>query len=178
MARRVPLYVLAVSLLGFGCAPPPPPPGPVRDAPEDIAALNAVRAGFIAAYKAGDAQAIANLYTEDAISEPNNQATLEGRQAIVDSLTSMFELVSVNVDLVPDETTTLGEVGLDRGHYTVVVTPKAEDATPTTAEGRYLVVLVKMPDGSWKVARDIDNAGAPPMPPAEPEGTGSGSNDQ
>jgi len=169
--RRVSLCCVFAAVLAFaGCAPPAPQ-APERDAPADIAALNAVRSGFVAAYKAGDAQAIAQLYSEDAISEPNNQATLEGRPAIVESLTSMFELVAVDVELIPDETTTLGDVGFDRGHYVVTVTPKGEGGSPSTSEGRYLVILARQADGTWKVIRDIDNAGAPPMAPAE--GTGS-----
>jgi len=172
--RRVSLCCVFAGVLALAACASPPPPAPERDAPADIAALNAVRSGFVAAYKAGDAQAIAQLYTEDAVSEPNNQATLEGRQAIVDSLTSMFELVSVDVDLIPDETTTLGDVGLDRGHYVVTVTPKGEGGSPSTSEGRYLVILARQADGTWKVIRDIDNASAPPMSPDE----GTGSNEE
>ena len=80
----------------------------------------------------------------------------------------MFDQVAVKPVLTPDETRTLGSVGLDRGTYTVTVTPKA-GAPPTSSQGRYLVVFVKEADGSWKVSRDIDNsAGAPPPTPADP----------
>lgn len=166
------LFTLAVA--AGACAPAPPAPAPpaepVANAPEDIAAINAAREAFMKAYETGDAQAIGRLYTEDAISEPNNQPTLRGREAIVASLESMFEQVSVTPVLTPDETRTLGSVGLDRGTYTVTVTPKA-GAPPTSSQGRYMVVFVKQADGSWKVTRDMDNAiGAPPPTPgAEPE---------
>lgn len=108
------------------------------------------------AYAAGDAAAIGQLYTENAVSEPNNQPSLKGRAAIVSSLTSMFEQVTIKATLTPDETRTLGAVGLDRGRYAVTVTPKA-GAPPTTSEGRYLVVYVKGEDGKWRVSHDIDN---------------------
>jgi uncharacterized protein (TIGR02246 family) len=167
------LFTFAVVLAGCApaAAPPAPPAQPVADAPADIAALNAARAAFMAGYEKGDAEAIGNLYTPDAISEPNNQPTLEGRDAIVASLKSMFEQVSVKTVLTPEETRTLGNVGLDRGHYTVTVTPKA-GAPTTSAEGRYMVVYVKGADGTWKVSRDMDNtAGAPPPTPAAALGT-------
>ena len=158
---------LAGSLVLAGCAPaavpPPPPAAPAADAPEDIAALNAARAAFMAAYEAGDAEAIGRLYLPEAVSEPNNQPTLKGRDAIVASLKSMFEQVSVKVVLTPDETRTLGSVGLDRGQYTVMVTPKA-GAPPTSSAGRYMVVFVKGADGQWKVSRDMDNAAGLPAP--------------
>jgi uncharacterized protein (TIGR02246 family) len=119
--------------------------------------MNAARAAFMAAYEAGDAEAIGRLYTAEAVSESNNQPTLKGRDAIVTSLKRMFEQVSVKTTLTPDETRTLGHVGLDRGHYTVTVTPKA-GAPPASSEGRYLVVYVKDADGTWRVSRDMDNA--------------------
>ena len=161
---------LTFAVVLVGCAPaappPSPPPAPVADAPADIAALNAARAAFMAAYEQGDAEAIGKLYTAEAISEPNNQPTLKGRDAIVASLKSMFEQVSLKAVLTPEETRTLGSVGLDRGRYTVTVTPKA-GAPPTSAEGRYMVVYVKGADGTWQVSRDMDNAaGAPPPTPA------------
>jgi hypothetical protein len=34
-------------------------------------------------------------------------------------------------------------------------------------EGKYLVMVRTQPDGSYKVARDIDNSSAPLAPPAE-----------
>lgn len=55
-----------------------------------MAALNAARQAFMTGYEAGDAEAIGKLYTEDAISEPNNQPTLKGRAAIVASLKAML----------------------------------------------------------------------------------------
>ncbi|WP_396624824.1 YybH family protein [Luteitalea sp.] len=166
-------------LLATGACAPAPGPAPATvarpalDAPDDIAAITAARNAFMTAYAAGDAAAIGQLYTENAISEPNNQPALKGRAAIVSSLTSMFEQVSIKATLTPDETRTLGAVGLDRGHYAVTVTPKA-GAPPTTSEGRYLVVYVKGEDGKWRVSHDIDNAAGVPAsaaaatPAAEP----------
>ncbi|WP_239492565.1 SgcJ/EcaC family oxidoreductase [Luteitalea sp. TBR-22] len=170
-----PTSLAAALLLGAlattGCAPAAPPPPaadsrPALDAPADLAAIKAAREGFMAAYAAGDAAAIGQLYTENAVSEPNHQPSLKGRDAIVASLEAMFAQVMVKATLTPDETRTLGAVGLDRGRYSVTVTPKA-GAPPTTTEGRYLVVYVKGEDGKWRVSHDIDNApGVPAAPPA------------
>lgn len=164
--------VLAVSTLAAACAPPAPPPAPAEpelNAPAAIAALNAAREGFMKAYEAGDAEAIGNLYTKDAISESNNQPSLKGRDAIVASLKGMFEQVTVKTVLTAEDTKTLGGVGVDTGRYAVTVTPKA-GATPYTNEGRYMVVYVKDADGQWRVWRDMDNAiGTPrPAPEADP----------
>jgi uncharacterized protein (TIGR02246 family) len=168
--------ILSSALLVAACAPaaPPPPAAPAEptaDAPADIAALNAARSAFMAGYEKGDADAIGQLYHPDAISESNGQPTLKGREAIVASLKGMFGQVSVKATLTPDETRTLGSVGLDRGHYAITVTPKS-GAPPATGEGRYMVIYVKGPDGSWKVSRDMDNAAGAPPPAAAAEGAG------
>ena len=163
MFARTALALLFASSLALGACTqaPPPPAAPVVDAPADVAAVNAVRTGFMTAYAAGDAEAVGKLYTADAVSEPNNQPALKGRDAIVQSQKAMFEQVTLKADMVSDEVRTIGAVGLDRGHYTMSVTPRAGGET-TTVEGRYLVVLVKDADGVWRVARDMDNAAAPP----------------
>ncbi|MCU0251713.1 MAG: SgcJ/EcaC family oxidoreductase [Vicinamibacterales bacterium] len=167
MNRKLVLsLVLAVSALAAACAPSAPPAAPAApalNAPADIAALNAAREGFMKGYEAGDAEAIGNLYTKDAISESNNQPSLKGRDAIVASLKGMFEQVTVKTVLTAEDTKTLGNVGVDTGRYAVIVTPKA-GATPYTNEGRYMVVYVKDADGQWRVWRDMDNAIGSPRP--------------
>ena len=69
MVRLSVTSVVLSSLVAFtGCSPAPPPPSaaappaPVADAPADIAALNAARKAFMAAYEAGDVEAIGKLY--------------------------------------------------------------------------------------------------------------------
>ena len=170
MIRKLVLtVVLAAATLAAACAPPPPPAAPAEpalNAPADIAALNASREAFMTAYEAGDAAAIGNLYTNDAISESNNQPSLKGRDAIVASLKGMFEQVSVKTVLTAEDTKTLGGVGVDTGRYAVIVTPKA-GAVPSTNEGRYMVVYVKESDGQWRVWRDMDNAIGAPRPASE-----------
>ena len=161
---------LTVTSLVAGCSPPAPPPAapaaPVLNAPADIAALGAARERFMKAYEAGDAEAVGNLYTNDAISESNNQPSLKGREAIVASLKGMFEQVTVKTVLTAEDTKTLGGVGVDTGRYAVIVTPKA-GAAPSTNEGRYMVVYVKEADGQWRVWRDMDNAIGAPRPSSE-----------
>ena len=170
MFRKLVLtVVLAAATLAAACAPPAPPAAPAEpalNAPADIAALNASREAFMKAYEAGDAVAIGNLYTNDAVSESNNQPSLKGRDAIVTSLKGMFEQVTVKTVLTAEDTKTLGNVGVDAGRYAVTVTPKA-GATPYTNEGRYMVIYVKDADGQWRVWRDMDNAIGTPRPAPE-----------
>jgi uncharacterized protein (TIGR02246 family) len=162
MVRRAPFAaLLAFTLVLPACThTPPPPPEPALDAPADIAAISSARDAFAKAYNAGDAEAIGKLYTVNAVSEPNHQSTLIGRDAIVSTLKTMFEQVTVKVEFTSAETKTSGNAGFDRGQYKVDVTPKAGGPS-TTVEGRYFVLYFKQKDGAWLVARDFDNSAVP-----------------
>jgi uncharacterized protein (TIGR02246 family) len=134
------------------------------NAPADLAAVNALRTSFQTAYNGGSADALANLYTADAISQTNHQATVSGRDAIVANQRAMFEQMTMSIEIMPDETMTMGNFGFDRGRIRMSATPKAGGPTMTD-EGRYIVLLEKGADGAWRVSRDIDNSTTPlPMP--------------
>ncbi len=128
----------------------------------DKPAIDKLRSAYAAAWTAGDAGAVANLYADDAMTFPGNQPTASGRDAILKSNEGFFtQFAPGKLELVPEETTLMGDWAFDRGSYHMMATPKAGgDALDT--RGRYLVILHKQSDGTWKVARDFDNTeGAP-----------------
>jgi uncharacterized protein (TIGR02246 family) len=144
------------------------------NAPADITGVNALRASVSTAFNAGDADAVGNLYTADAVFYGNHQPADNGRAAIVASHKALFAQVTMKLDLTPEETKTMGSFGFDRGSFKATITPKAGGA-PMTDEGHYLVLLEKGADGSWKVSRDINNSSLPmpmPPPPAPEKGKG------
>jgi uncharacterized protein (TIGR02246 family) len=134
--------------------------------PQDIAAVNTLRTAFMTAFNSGDAAGVGQAYTADAIEAGNHTPSLSGRDAIVASHKQMFEQMTAKIVLTPEETKTMGSSGYDRGTFKFTMTPKAGGAA-INDEGRYLVLLEKGTDGSWHVARDIDNSTLPlPAPPA------------
>ncbi len=157
---------LAVSLLLAACTQAPP--APQQDSAEDLAAIAKVRDAYAAAMAAGDAAAFANLYTEDGVSQTNQMATQTGRAAVVEGQKAAFEQVSFSdMEITPEETHTVGSIGYERGRYKMTVTPKA-GGPPTPQQGRYMLVLKKGEDGTWRVARDMDNVDSPPAPAPAP----------
>jgi uncharacterized protein (TIGR02246 family) len=160
---------LGAVLLHAACAGAPETSAPEVNAPADIAAINALRDGFAKAYEAGDAAAFANLYTPDAISQPNHEPTVTGRDAVIEMHKNTFSQFAMKLEIMPDETRTMGNTGFDRGRYRMTVTPKA-GGPAITNEGRYTVMLEKGDDGAWRVSRDIDNSTMPmPAPGAAPQ---------
>ena len=52
-----------------------------------------------------------------------------------------------------------GDLALSTGEYTATLTPKQKGAKALPVEhGKYLGVMKKQPDGSWKLIYDIWNA--------------------
>ncbi len=172
MTRR--LLVLFGIIAMAACAPS----APEANAPADVAALGAVRDAFIKAFNAADAVAIGALYTTDAIAMPGHNATLTGQPAIVAYNKGLFDQMTAKIEVMSDETRTMGNFGFDRGRYKMTMTPKA-GGPAISDEGRYVVMLAKGTDGSWKVTRDIDNSSIPmpsptPPPPSRAPAKGKG----
>jgi len=170
MIRRFAIPVMLGALAVGACSTPPP--APAMNAPDDIAAVNALREKFVTTFNAGDATAVGSLYTTDAIAAQNHQPTDTGRDAIVASTTGLFSQFTVKMELMADETMTMGDFAYDRGRFTFALTPKtAGMPAPPVDQGRYLVLLRKDTDGQWRVSRDISNSSVPmPMPPAPEKG--------
>jgi len=154
-------FVLTSMLTFTGCqTAPTPKPEEKRDAAADTTAINALRDQFTAAFNSSDAAAVAATYTDDAIMLPENRAAVEGKPAIQASYEAMFKENTGKIVLTPLETQVAGDWAYDRGNATVTVTPKS--GKPMEESSKYLVILKRQGDGSWKVYRDTDNSNNPP----------------
>jgi uncharacterized protein (TIGR02246 family) len=148
--------LLSTSLLA---APPPPPP------PANDPAIIAVADTYVAAVLKGDAAAITDLYTEDAMDMPPNAATVKGRAAIGEFYKKQMSGAKFSAFTLKHlETRSAGDVGYDVGSYDQTLTPTGAPA-PVHDTGKYLVV-VKRVGGKWKVAHAIYNSDLPPPPAA------------
>jgi len=145
------LFVLA------SCAYPPSTasfPAPKRESQ----GIDATRNAYVTAWKAADADRIAELYAEDALVMYPNQPAVIGRGAIRDYFKAFFgELVQKDFALASDEIVIAGPWAFDRGTYRWQAVPRA-GGDPVEDNGKYLVVLQQQTDGTWKIARDMDNS--------------------
>ena len=142
---------------------------PERSAAQaDSAVYARTRSDYIAAWKSGAADRVAGMYTSDAVAMYPNQPAITGNAAIRDYYQQFFaEYVPGNFEISSDEVIIADNLAIDRGRYKLSITPKAGGAA-INDEGKYLVVFQRQSDGSYKVARDIDNSNAPLAPAAEP----------
>lgn len=109
------------------------------------------------AFDAGDAQAIAALFTEDAVAMPAQHPAIQGRDAIRAFYAEQFAAFVIHIDGVAVETRLFGDHGFSRGTYMVTLRPKAGGDT-ITDEGKYLFIVHRQRDGTWKATHDISNS--------------------
>ena len=81
-------------------------------------------------------------------------------QAIQASYEAMFKENAVKFVPTPFETQVAGDWAYDRGNATVTVTPKSGKQMEESV--KYLVIVKRQPDGSWKIYRLISNSNNPP----------------
>ncbi len=134
---------------------------PVEEATEaDVEAINSLRDEFIALDNAGDAAGLASLYTNDAVLMPPNESAVTGNQAIESWFQTTFDQFTIEFTLASDELEVVGDLAFDGGSYMIALTPKA-DGEPMEETGKYIIILRKQVDGSWKLVRDIWNSDSP-----------------
>jgi len=153
---------LVLALAGFAltaCTPAPP----MSDPAADLAAITAVREGYAAAFKAGDAAKVASYLTADAYDMENAMETMVGSQAFETGLRGMMEQFAADIAITSEKTDVSGDLAYDRGKYRTALTPKA-GGNPMVEEGRYLVVLKRQADSSWKLVELMGNLATPPAP--------------
>lgn len=115
------------------------------------------------AYIAGDANALASMYTDDAYSMPDNAPMMKGRDKI---LSSNKEEIQSGVKYTSLTAKTLdvygsGDIAYEIGTYSLTyILPNMTESV--TDKGKYLDVWQKQADGSWKIKADIWNSNINP----------------
>jgi len=159
--RLAPLLVLL--LIVTACAPAPEPePEPAADAEPvaaaDTAALDAIRVAYMEHYNLGDADMVAELFTDDAVSLLADGGVRLGREAIQADLTQALA-GAPTLGIETDDTMVMGDHAVTRGQYTVEMAPEGSD--PVAFGGQFISSFRRV-DGEWKIRALMGNYDAPP----------------
>jgi uncharacterized protein (TIGR02246 family) len=127
------------------------------------AGIQQVADAYVKANLAGDANAVAALYTDDAVEMPPNQPMIKGRAAIQQYYEKLFGggVKMTAFTLTHLETRGTGDSGYDVGTYQQNMS-QPSPAPPASDSGKYIVIL-RQSGGAWKVAYAIYNSDQAPM---------------
>lgn len=137
-----------------------PPEGAVGEAPEveappDEGTLQEFTAAYAQAVEARDWDAIASMYTDDAVVAFSNNERVEGGAAVRSLFAERFGDVAPTMEIHDVGTLDLGEGhALDGGWYRW--TAALPDGTIEQG-GTYLSVVQQQPDGGWKIRWQVTN---------------------
>jgi uncharacterized protein (TIGR02246 family) len=165
-------FVLATLLFaGVACQPAPrtetgmvggeSSATPAKLSSQDEAGIRAIDAEWAKAATAGNGEVIAALYTSDATLLPPNEPIVKGDAAkkywtdFTNGFTGKIELNTTSVEGT-------GDLAYAVGTYRMALTPKKPGAKPLPVdEGKYIEVLKRQDDGTWKIAYDMWNSNPP-----------------
>lgn len=113
----------------------------------DIERIDRLREQFLALNSARDAAGVANLHTVDVVLMVPNSKSIVGRDALEAMLQVSYDMPGeTSVSFSTEEVEVLGQWAFVRGTYA---------QTGPEDSGKYLQILKRQPDGSWKYARNM-----------------------
>ena len=137
------------------------PAGGAAFASDETAAVDAVRRDFNAAFNANDAAAIGRLFDAEGMLLPPGMPAVAGAEKITARYVGHFAKMRSQFELKPGDIRICEGWAFLDAEFARTDAPKA-GGTPASVEGRYLMVLRKQADGSWRIFRDIWNEAARP----------------
>jgi uncharacterized protein (TIGR02246 family) len=116
---------------------------------------------FAAAANAGDPERWISLWTDDAVQMPPGAPRRVGKEQIRRGMQPLFDRFKTNhMSVHTEEVRIPGDWAYTHGTYEFEITPKEGGATKSYS-GKFLSILDKQVDGSWKIAIDCHNYDAP-----------------
>lgn len=111
-------------------------------------------------FNAGNAEAVAALYTDDVLSMPFDAPTITGIKAQEESLKSLLEQnPGAQHHTLVDEIITRDSISIERSRYTMAYTPLGT-GKQINETGRHVMCRKKI-NGQWKIAWEIWNTDKP-----------------
>jgi uncharacterized protein (TIGR02246 family) len=126
----------------------------------DSLAISAVSKARAEAFRQGNAAGIALHFTENSLLMAPDKQVQRGRVAVEAYYQQLFDTWKTDLRSEYLEVKVSGNLAYGRGFAEVTLIPKSGgDTLKSTA--KYLNILERQPDGSWKTTHDIWNANEP-----------------
>ena len=96
------------------------------------------------------------MWKDDGIQMPPDTPARIGKEQIRKGMKPAFDQFNLKMTIANKETIVSGDFGFSRGFFTETLIPKKGGKTEKY-KGKYLTIIEKQKDGSWKIARDCFN---------------------
>jgi len=133
------------------------------DIEQDDHAIRALLTQATEANNQEDADAWADLFTDDAVLMPQGGPAIQGRDALLASEKALNDQFDARITITPIEIVVTGEWAFARTEVKGSRTP-AEGGEPSVVDAKELLILRRQRDRSWRVHRLIGNANTPSVP--------------
>jgi len=133
-----------------------------QDTEADIAAINELYNQYCLRANSGDLDGFISLWGDNAIRMDPDIPAIFGKEQIREFFKTSFEQFNANVAIYGEtEVQVADDLAFSRGTYTLSLAPKEEGPT-IYIDGKWLDILKRQTDGSWKIYIDCVNYNAPP----------------
>jgi uncharacterized protein (TIGR02246 family) len=129
-----------------------------RDSGPDV---SAIWREYSASLNAGDADRWTALWTEDGVQMPPDEPAVVGKARIRERIGAALDRFKFDMTITNREMRTAGDLAFARGTYKATLTPK-QGGKQIPIDGKFMTIMVRQPDASWKIHRDIFNSNVPP----------------
>jgi len=92
---------------------------------------------------------------------PPDEPAIVGKERIRQRMRAALDRFKFDMAISNEEAGTAGDLAFARGTYKATLTPK-QGGKQIPIDGKFMTILVRQPDGSWKIHRDIFNSNVPP----------------
>ncbi|HEX6433042.1 MAG TPA: DUF4440 domain-containing protein [Gemmatimonadales bacterium] len=137
--------------------------GPAPLTAADMAAIRAADSSFAVAANAGDVDALVAVYARDASLLAPNLPPQKGQTAIRSFWGGFLQAYTVKFEIASDTIEGRGDLAYNMGHYRFTAVPKERSNPGVADEGKFLEILKKQSDGSWKYVVDMYSSNLAPQ---------------
>lgn len=123
---------------------------------EDIAIITSISAERAKAFNDGNSAGISEHFTKDAYLMAPDSPTKRGQKAIEIYCQSIFDEFETELESGYEDVKVDGDLAFGRGYAKVWLTPKT-GGEKIYSESKYLNILERQSDGTWKTTHDIWN---------------------
>jgi uncharacterized protein (TIGR02246 family) len=133
-----------------------------QDVEADIAAITELYDQYCLGANTGDLDLFISCWADDAIRLEPDHSSIFGKEDIRAFFKAAFEPFNIKITIYGDtEIQVTKDMAFGRGTAMLLFTPK-EGGPTIHMDAKWLDILKRQADGSWKIYRDMVNYNAPP----------------